>query len=87
MLGSMDSPSISKSWVICSMNPLAYSSQSLLYSCLGVSSLVMWCFFSTLTSMGVPLTSKQRGKNTLYPLILLKRAAKSIREYPVACPK
>ena len=53
------------------MNPLAYSSQSLLYSCLGVSSFVMPCFFSTLTSIGVPLTSKQRGKNTLYPRILL----------------
>ena len=33
--------------------------------------MVMWCFFSTLTSIGVPLTSKHRGKNTLCPVILL----------------
>ena len=71
MLGSMLSPRISKWWVISSMNPLAYSSHLALYSCLGVLSLLMPYFFSTLTSIGVPLTSKQRGKNTLYPRILL----------------
>ena len=65
MLGSMDSPSILKSSVIWAMKPLAYSSHSLLYSCLEVSSFVMWCFFSTLTSIGVPLTSKHSGKKTL----------------------
>ena len=71
MLGSMLSPRISKWWVISSMNPLAYSSHLALYSCLGVLSLLMPYFFSTLTSIGVPLTSKHRGKNTLNPRILL----------------
>ena len=69
------------------MKPLAYSSQSSLYFFLGVLSLLMPCFFSTLTSMGVPLTSKHRGKNTLHPFILWYLAAKSMREYPVACPR
>ncbi len=80
----MLSPSISKWWIISSMNPLAKSEQSFLYSLRGRSSLVMLCFFSTLTSIGVPLTSKHRGKSTLHPFILLYRAAKSISEYPVA---